>query len=121
MSYKEHSFLPIFAIAMTGCATTRGQQDAAQTAAPAGAAAAALTVAPVVPLTNSPASVKRLVLNMTGPAFVTQAKDWTLRQRLPLGVLFAPLRCGGSKLGCAVALPTDFTACHTAHRRSRYL
>jgi hypothetical protein len=76
MSYGKYFFLSILAIALTGCATTGGQQDTAQTAAPAGAAAAAPTVAPVVPLTTPPASAKRLVLNMTGPTFVTQAKDW---------------------------------------------
>jgi hypothetical protein len=76
MSYRKYFFLSIFAIALTGCATTGGQQDTAQTAAPAGAAAAAPTVAPVVPLTTPPVSAKRLVLNMTGPTFVTQAKDW---------------------------------------------
>jgi hypothetical protein len=76
MSYRKYFFPSILAIALTGCATTKGQQDTAQTAAPADAAAAAPTVAPVVPLTTPPASMKRLVLNMTGPTFVTQAKDW---------------------------------------------
>jgi hypothetical protein len=76
MSYRKYFFPSILAIALTGCATTGGQQDTAQTAAPAAAATAAPTVAPVVPLTTPPASAKRLVLSMTGPTFVTQAKDW---------------------------------------------
>lgn len=73
MSYKKYFFPSIFAIALAACATTGGQQDTAQSAAPA---AAAPTAAPVVPLTTPPASAKRLILNMTGPDFVTQAKDW---------------------------------------------
>jgi len=70
MSYRKYLFLSILAIAFTGCASTGGQHDSAQTAAPAEVAAAP------PPLTTPPASAKRLVLNMTGPAFVTQAKDW---------------------------------------------
>jgi hypothetical protein len=72
MSYRKYLFLSILAIALTGCASTGGQHDSAQTAAPAGVAA----TPPPPPLTTSPASAKRLVLNMTGPAMVTQAKDW---------------------------------------------
>ncbi len=76
MSYRKYFFLSILAIALTGCATTKGQQDTAQSAASGSAAAAASTATPAVPLTAPAASAKRLVLNMTGPDFVTQAKDW---------------------------------------------
>jgi hypothetical protein len=59
----------------SGCATSSGSHDTAANAAPAAAAIA--TDAPLSPLTMPPASAKRLVLNMTGPAAVTQAKDWS--------------------------------------------
>ena len=75
MAYRNYFFLSILAIALTGCATTKGQPDTAQTATPASAAAAP-DAASVTPLTTPAASAKRLVLNMTGPDFVTQAKDW---------------------------------------------
>src|SRR5260221_8105075 len=58
-----------------GCATTGGQHDLAPTSALVGAAAAPVA-APLPSLTMPPASAKRLVLNMTGPATVTQSKDW---------------------------------------------
>jgi hypothetical protein len=67
--------LSVLGIALTGCATTGGQHDSSPPAAPAGAAAAP-SVAPQPPLTMPPASAKRLILNMSGPAAVTQAKDW---------------------------------------------
>lgn len=57
-----------------GCATSGGSQDAASASAPADRTVAAVAALP--PLTLPPASAKRLVLNMTGPATVTQAKDW---------------------------------------------
>ena len=59
----------------SGCATNRGQPDSASTATPPGAVAAQNS-APMPPLNTPPASTKRLVLNMTGPATVTQSKDW---------------------------------------------
>ena len=59
----------------SGCATNRGQPDSASTATPPGAVAAPNS-APMPPLNTPPASTKRLVLNMTGPATVTQSKDW---------------------------------------------
>jgi hypothetical protein len=37
--------------------------------------------APLPPLTMPPASAKRPILNMTGPAAVTQAKDWPAFQQ----------------------------------------
>jgi hypothetical protein len=75
MSYRKYLLLSILAISLAGCASTGGQQDSVQTAAPAGAAATPSALPPP-PLTMPPASAKRLVLNMTGPATVTQAKDW---------------------------------------------
>jgi hypothetical protein len=62
---------------VTGCASTGRPQTSASTApattAPVAAAApAAPAQPPLVPVT----SAKRVVLNMTGPATVTQAKDW---------------------------------------------
>jgi hypothetical protein len=65
-------------IAMVGgCATSGGQHESAPAPAPAPASAAPATVAPPLPaLAMPPASNKRLVLNMTGPAAVTQSKDW---------------------------------------------
>jgi hypothetical protein len=75
MSYRKYFLLGILAIVLAGCATTGGQQNSAQSAGPVGAAAAPSAVPPP-PLTTPPASAKRLVLNMTGPATVTQSKDW---------------------------------------------
>ena len=75
MSYGKYVFLSILGIVLTGCATSGREHDTAQTAAPASAETAP-TAAPVAPLTTPSASAKRLVLNMTGPAVVTQAKDW---------------------------------------------
>src|ERR1700720_2254230 len=73
--FRKCICLSVLGIALTGCATTGGQHDSSPPAAPAGAAAAP-SVAPQPPLTMPPASAKRLILNMTGPAAVTQAKDW---------------------------------------------
>lgn len=61
-----------------GCATGGGSHDSAPASAPAGAAAT--DAAPLPALTMPPASGKRLILNMTGPAAVTQAKDWSAFQ-----------------------------------------
>jgi hypothetical protein len=72
MSYRKYFLLSILGIALAGCATTGGKQESAQTAAPVGAVAAA----PPPPLTTPAVSAKRLVLNMNGPATVTQSKDW---------------------------------------------
>jgi hypothetical protein len=65
----------LIGILASGCTTTGAQHDSAPTATPAGAVAAPLA-APLPPLTTPPASAKRLVLNMNGPAEVTQSKDW---------------------------------------------
>jgi hypothetical protein len=65
----------LMSIVACGCATSGGQADSAATAAPAGAPAAPIA-ASLAPLTTPPASAKRLVLNMSGPATVTQSKDW---------------------------------------------
>jgi hypothetical protein len=59
----------------SGCATNGGQHDSASAAAAPEAAATPGSV-PMPPLNAPPASTKRLVLNMSGPAAVTQAKDW---------------------------------------------
>jgi hypothetical protein len=59
----------LISILASGCATSGGQHDSAPAAAPADAPEAP-------PLTMPAASAKRLVLSMTGPAAVTQAKDW---------------------------------------------
>jgi hypothetical protein len=65
----------LMGILVGGCAANGGQRDSAATAAPPSAAAAPVT-ASLPPLTMPSASTKRLILNMTGPAAVTQAKDW---------------------------------------------
>jgi hypothetical protein len=69
----------LMSIVACGCATNGGQADSATSAAPAGAATAPIA-ASLPPLTTPSASAKRLVLNMTGPATVTQSKDWTAFQ-----------------------------------------
>ena len=74
MKIETSAVFLIIALA-SGCATSGGSHDSAANAAPAGAAAAT-DAAPLPPLTMPSASAKRLVLNMTGPATVTQAKDW---------------------------------------------
>jgi hypothetical protein len=71
MKIRTCAALLLIALA-SGCATSGGQQDSA---APASAAKIA-PVAPSPPLSTPAASARRLVLNMTGPATVTQAKDW---------------------------------------------
>ena len=77
MKIESSAVLLIIALA-SGCATSGGSHDSAPTAAPAGAAATS-DAAPL-PLTMPSGSAKRLVLNMTGPAAVTQAKDWSAFQ-----------------------------------------
>jgi hypothetical protein len=62
-------------MAASGCAASGGQRDSVSAPAPSGAAAAPNSV-PMPPLNAPSASTKRLILNMTGPAIVTQAKDW---------------------------------------------
>jgi hypothetical protein len=70
---KSRTCGALLSIAMiSGCATGGGQHDSLSNAPPAGTVAAPV----VAPLTTPPASAKRLVLNMTGPAMVTQSKDW---------------------------------------------
>jgi hypothetical protein len=65
----------LFATLVSACATSGAQHDSASTATPTGAVAT--PNAAVLPLLNAPAaSTKRLVLNMSGPAAVTEAKDW---------------------------------------------
>jgi hypothetical protein len=62
---------------VTGCAST--SQPSASTTQPAAPVAAAPAVAPAAPQTPLavPATArKKIVLAMTGPAAVTQAKDW---------------------------------------------
>ncbi|HEV7612061.1 MAG TPA: hypothetical protein VGO37_09315 [Steroidobacteraceae bacterium] len=73
--YRKYIFLSMMGIALMGCAATGGQHDNSSPAAPAGAAIAPIA-APPPRLTTPPASAKRLVLNMNGPAAVTEAKDW---------------------------------------------
>ena len=70
--YRKYILLSAMGIALAGCAATGGQRETS----PAAAAPATSTVAPQPALTTPPASAKRLVLNMSGPAAVTQAKDW---------------------------------------------
>jgi len=77
MNKRKYFFLAILAIALSGCATMGKQQDTEATAAPASDAVAAASVAP---LTLPAPATKRLVLNMTGPDFVTQAKSWAAFQ-----------------------------------------
>jgi hypothetical protein len=74
MKFETSAALLIIIFA-SGCAATGGQHDSAPATTPAGAEAAPIA-APLPPLTTPPASAKRLVLNMSGPAAVTQAKDW---------------------------------------------
>jgi hypothetical protein len=75
MLYRKYIVLSILGIVLTGCATSGGQHESAPTATPAGTAAAPIA-APLPPLTTPALSAKRLVLNMSGPATVTQSKDW---------------------------------------------
>ena len=71
MKFKTCGAL-LMSILAYGCATDRGPHASAPTSGPAAA-----PVAAPLPLLSMPsASTKRLVLNMTGPATVTQAKDW---------------------------------------------
>ena len=58
-------------VLISGCASTGGQKPSATPAEPAATTAAAPRT-----LLVPPGSAKRLVLNMSGPAAVTQAKDW---------------------------------------------
>ena len=74
MKIKVGAVFLIIALA-SGCATSGGSHESESNASPAGAAAA--TDAPLPPLAIRSTSAKRLVLNMTGPATVTQAKDWS--------------------------------------------
>jgi hypothetical protein len=62
----------------SGCGTTGGSRDSTSAATPAGATGT--TGAPLSPLNVPSASAQRLTLNMTGPAGVTQAKDWSAFQ-----------------------------------------
>jgi len=77
--YRKYVFASVLLIALTGCATSGGKPDS--TPPPVSSAAApAPSAAPELLLTTPPASAKRLILNMSGPAAVTQAKDWTAFQ-----------------------------------------
>ena len=58
----------------SGCAASGGQARIVTLSARC--ASAPVAVAPPPALTTPAASAKRLVLNMTGPATVTQANDW---------------------------------------------
>jgi hypothetical protein len=63
---KIHTCAAFMIIALTsGCATSGGSHDSGST-----------TPAALPSLGIPPASAKRLTLSMTGPAEVTQAKDW---------------------------------------------
>jgi hypothetical protein len=73
--YRKYVFLSILGMVLASCATTGEHHDSAPVAAPTNDAPAP-TEAPLPPLTTPPASAQRLVLNMGGPAIVTQAKDW---------------------------------------------
>jgi hypothetical protein len=75
MLYRKYIVLSILGIVLTGCATSGGQHESAPTAA-----VPAPIAAPLPPLTTPPVSAKRLVLNMNGPATVTQSKDWSAFQ-----------------------------------------
>jgi len=77
MNFRKWVSVCILAIAVTGCASTGKNPDTEASAAPASEAAAA---PPAVPLTVPASAAKRLVLNMTGPDFVTQAKSWAAFQ-----------------------------------------
>jgi hypothetical protein len=74
MKMKTCAALLLVAMA-GGCASTGGQHDAAATAAPASVPATPSTESST-PLSMPSLSAKRLVLAMTGPATVTQARDW---------------------------------------------
>jgi hypothetical protein len=69
--------LAILGIAIAGCASTNSERETSASAS----TAAAPVAAPESPLSAPPASAKRLVLNMSGPATVTQAKDWPTFQK----------------------------------------
>jgi len=75
MRIQTSAILLIVSLA-SGCATSGGSHNSGSVAAPAGASVAT----PLPPLTIPPESARRLVLNMTGPNTVTQAKDWTAFQ-----------------------------------------
>lgn len=68
MSYRMYVLVSIIGISLAGCASTGAHQHSSQSAAP--------NAPPLLPLNTPQASAKRLVLNMTGPATVTQAHDW---------------------------------------------
>jgi hypothetical protein len=70
---KIHTCAAFMIVALTsGCATGGASRDSGSTTPAPDTSVAA----PLPPLTIPPASAKRLVLNMTGPTTVTQAKDW---------------------------------------------
>jgi hypothetical protein len=73
MKIQVGALFLIIALA-SGCATSGGSHESDSNATPAGAATT--TDAPLPPLTIRSTSAKRLILNMTGPTTVTQAKDW---------------------------------------------
>jgi hypothetical protein len=73
MKIQTCAALLLIALA-SGCATSGGQHESAPSASAKTVAPAA--VSPPLPLTTPAASAKHLVLNMSGPPAVTQAKDW---------------------------------------------
>jgi hypothetical protein len=79
---KIHPCAALLLIALaSGCATSGGPHESAPPAPAAKAAPVAPPPAPPPsPLTTPAASAKHLVLNMTGPTTVTQAKDWAAFQ-----------------------------------------
>jgi hypothetical protein len=71
---KTIAALLIF-VMVGGCATNRDPHESPATA-PLPGEVATPSSTPALPLHTPPASTKRLVLNMSGPASVTEAKDW---------------------------------------------
>jgi hypothetical protein len=69
----------LVSIFAAGCASSGGSHEPTAGTAPAGATAAS-DAAPLPPLSMPATSAKRLTLNMSGPATVTQAKDWSAFQ-----------------------------------------
>ena len=76
---KTSTLATLIALALlTGCASTGQTSSAPPTTAAAGQpTTVAVVTAPAQPLRVPAASAKKVVLNMTGPAAVTQAKDWS--------------------------------------------
>ena len=63
-------------VLVTGCASTGQPPAASKPATPAAATPAPVSAVPLKPLALPATATKKIVLSMTGPAAVTQAKDW---------------------------------------------